>query len=83
MNMTKIEAIEEREVLVEKTSRIFFLNIVRHARSVTVHIQNFKRIVMKKEQYQRITYTYKMREMVRILLQNSTALNMNLRKCYT
>lgn len=83
MNMTKVETIEELEVLVEKMSLMFFLNIVRHAQLVTVHIQNFKRIVVKKEQYQRITYTYKMREMFRIVLQNSTALNMNLRKYYT
>ena len=82
MNMTKLETIEELEVLVEK-SLMFFLNIVRHARLVMVPIQNFKLIVVKKERYQRITYTYKMREMFRIVLQNSTALNMNLRKCYT
>ncbi len=83
MNMTKVETIEELEVLVEKTNLMFFLNIVRHARLVMVPIQNFKLIVVKKERYQRITYTYKMREMFRIVLQNSTALNMNLRKCYT
>ena len=73
MNMTKIETIEEFEVLVEKTSLMFFLNIVRHARLVMVLIQNFKLIVVKKERYQRTTYTYKMREMFRIVLQNSTA----------
>ena len=28
---------------------MFFLNIVRHARLVTVHTQNFKRIAVKKE----------------------------------
>lgn len=83
MNMTKVETIEELEVLVEKTNLMFFLNIVRHARLVMVPIQNFKLIVVKKGQCQRIAYTYKMREMFRIVLQNSTALNMNLRKCYT
>ena len=83
MNMTKVETIEELEVLVEKTSLMFFLNIVRHARLVMVPIQNFKLIVVKKERYQRITYTYKMREMFQTVLQNNTALNMNLRKCYT
>ena len=82
MNMTKVETIEELEVLV-KNEPYVLLNIVRHARLVMVPIQNFKRIVVKKGQYQLITYTYKMREMFQIVLQNSTALNMNLRKCYT
>ena len=83
MNMTKLETIEELEVLVEKNERMFFLNIVRHARLVTVHTQNFKRIAVKKEKCQRITYTYKMREMCQIVLQNNTVLDMNHRKCYT
>ena len=73
MNMTKLETIEEFEVLVEKTSLMFFLNIVRHVLLVMVLIQNFKLIVVKKERYQRTTYTYKMQEMFRIVLQNSTA----------
>lgn len=83
MNMTKVETIEELEVLVEKNEPYVLFNIVRHARLVMVPIQNFKLIVVKKGQCQRIAYTYKMREMFRIVLQNSTALNMNLRKCYT
>ena len=53
MNMTKLETIEELEVLIEKTSLMSFLNIVRHARLVMVLIQNFKLIVVKKEQYHR------------------------------
>ena len=73
MNMTKLETIEELEVLIEKTSLMSFLNIVRHVLLVMVLIQNFKLIVVKKERYHRTTYTYKMREMFRIVLQNSTA----------
>ncbi len=84
MNMTKLETIEELEVLVEKERAVCsFLNTVRHAQLVTVHTQNFKRIAAKKEKYQRITYTYKMREMCQIVLQNNTVLDMNHRKCYT
>ena len=83
MNMTKLETIEELEVLVEKNEPYVLLNIVRHARLVTVHTQNFKRIAPKKEKCQRITYTYKMREMCQIVLQNNTVLDMNHRKCYT
>lgn len=83
MNMTKLETIEELEVLVEKNEPYVLLNTVRHAQLVTVHTQNFKRIAPKKEKYQRITYTYKMREMCQIVLQNNTVLDMNHRKCYT
>ena len=64
MNMTKLETIEELEVLVEKNEPYVLLNTVRHAQLVTVHTQNFKRIAAK-EKYQRITYTYKMRECVK------------------
>ena len=83
MNMTKLETIEELEVLVEKNEPYVLLNTVRHAQLVTVHTQNFKRIAAKKEKYRRITYTYKMREMCQIVLQNNTVLDMNHRKCYT
>lgn len=49
MNMTKLETIEELEVLVEKNEPYVLLNTVRHAQLVTVHTQNFKRIAAKKE----------------------------------
>ena len=82
MNMTKVETIEELEVLEKNEPYVLFKHSTT-CRLVMVPIQNFKRIVVKKGQCQLITYTYKMREMFQIVLQNSTALNMNLRKCYT
>ena len=83
MNMTKLETIEELEVLVEKNEPYVLFKHSTTCPLVTVHTQNFKRIAPKKEKYQRITYTYKMREMCQIVLQNNTVLDMNHRKCYT
>ena len=83
MSMMKIETIEELEALVKRTSLTFFLNIVETCPISHGAIPSFKRIAVKKEKCQHITYTYKRREMFRTMLQSSTALSMNLRKCYT
>lgn len=82
MNMTKVETIEELEVLVEKNEPYV---LFKHSTTCPIShgaYTEFQAYCSEEERYQRITYTYKMREMFRIVLQNSTALNMNLRKCY-
>ena len=82
MNMTKLETIEELEVLVEKNEPYV---LFKHSTTCPISHGAYTEFqaYCRRKRSASVLLIRKMREMCQIVLQNNTVLDMNHRKCYT